>query len=151
MKHEITEQLNKIAELKTKPFCYSCYTVAPTGRCSCCGSDDLMRILPGSGCEYGYAWVIKEILSEIESVDTEKRFEDSIRSCYEEETKIGWLKVDTVAAIKELDPISWNMAKNEWLDSEVEEENLLTFDEGSNYFEPYELQNHLEKVESELN
>ena len=97
---------------------------------------DLMRLLPGFGCEYGIDWVVKEVLSEIESVDTEELFEESIRSCYSEETKIGWLSVDTVSAIKELDPVSWDMAKSEWLDAEESDENLMKFDSGATHCDP---------------
>lgn len=35
-----------------------------------------------------------EILADFDSVDTEELFEESVRSCYSENTQIGWLKVD---------------------------------------------------------
>jgi len=50
---EIQNNLEKIAYSKTIPFCYMCYIEAPTGRCTKCHSDDLMRLLPDYGCEYG--------------------------------------------------------------------------------------------------
>lgn len=50
---EIQNNLEKIAYAKTIPFCYMCYIEAPTGRCTKCHSDDLMRLLPEYGCEYG--------------------------------------------------------------------------------------------------
>ncbi len=53
MNEQLMEKLRKLAFKKTIPFCYSCYSEAPTGVCSACGSDDLMRLLPGVGCEYG--------------------------------------------------------------------------------------------------
>jgi hypothetical protein len=109
-----------------------------------------MRLLPGFGCEYGLDWVVKEVLSEIESVDTEALFEESIRSCYSEETKIGWLSVDTASVIKELDPISWDMAKNEWLDAEESDENLMTFDSGATHYDPWLLGREIDRLKSEL-
>ena len=57
-----------------------------------CGSDDLMRLLPEVGCEYGTSWVIKHILeTELEAIDLEGAFEESMRACYPEETKVGWI------------------------------------------------------------
>ncbi|GEM_PF-2720287 len=50
---DIEQNLETIAYQKTIPFCYSCYKEAPTGTCKVCCSDDLMRLLPGSGCEFG--------------------------------------------------------------------------------------------------
>lgn len=49
-----------------------------------------MRLMPGVGCEYGVDWGIQEILrQELEPVDLEEVFEQSIRECYPEETKVG--------------------------------------------------------------
>lgn len=149
-KEELYERLERLAFQKSIPFCYGCHIQASTGRCSHCGSDDLMRLLPGFGCEYGTDWIIKEILSEAPCAQMEEQFEDSIRSCYPEETEIGWLKVDTVAAIKELDPVSWDLVKNEWISSQEEDELLISFDNGSTYFFPSDLQTFLLDLESEL-
>ncbi len=44
MQNEILESLKQIALNRSQPFCYSCYKLAPTGRCETCGSDDLMLI-----------------------------------------------------------------------------------------------------------
>lgn len=62
MNNEILEQLKELALSRSIPFCYSCYKEAPTGCCKTCGSDDLMRLVPEVGCEYGTDWVIKHIL-----------------------------------------------------------------------------------------
>ena len=53
---EIQEQLSQLAMNHSRPFCYTCYRTAPTGRCVTCGSDDLMREVPGVGVEYGGQW-----------------------------------------------------------------------------------------------
>ncbi len=36
--------------------------------------------------------------------------------------------------MKDQDPISWEIAKNEWLDQEIEDESLVSFDNGSSYY-----------------
>lgn len=53
MNSEIKTELEKIAYQKSNPFCYHCYSSAPTGRCTTCLSDDLMREVKGVGVEYG--------------------------------------------------------------------------------------------------
>lgn len=135
MNTEIQKQLHELALKKSKPFCYHCYKVAPTGRCSTCSSDDLMRLLPEVGCEYGTEWIIEHILKEeLTPVDLDETFEDSIRSCYPETVQVGWMNLDAVQVMKDQDPISWEMAKNEWIDQESENESLVTFDNGSSYY-----------------
>lgn len=74
--------------------------------------------------------LIQKRLLKFESVDIEERFEDFLREVYPENTQIGWLKYDTVLAIKELDHVAWDLAKSEWLDSEESEEILVSFDNG---------------------
>ncbi|MFM6927214.1 MAG: hypothetical protein ACKOX6_02050 [Bdellovibrio sp.] len=126
MNSEIQQQLRNLALKRTIPFCYSCYQQAPTGVCKSCHSDDLMRLLPGHGCEYGLDWAIAAILrEELMPVDTEEEFEESVRSCYPEEVQVGWMSFDAVSVMKEMDPVSWGLAMSEWLDQEVEDENII--------------------------
>lgn len=135
MKTEIQTQLESVAFKRSKPFCYSCYKEAPSGRCLTCGSDDLMRLVPGVGCEWGVDWVIIHIVeSELTAVNTEETFEESVRSCYSEEIQVGWMKLDTVSVMKEMDPVSWSIARSEWESQEAEEGNLISFDNGSTYY-----------------
>lgn len=150
MKDEIIQRLETIAFKVTKPFCYSCYETAPTGRCSACGSDDLMRLMPGVGCEWGTDWVIRELVREIETVDTDELFEDFMSDCYSGTTKIGWLEYDTVSAIKELDPISWDLAKSEWLDQEESEDILMSFNHGSQFHDVSRVLEFCDEKEAEL-
>lgn len=132
---DINEALTQIAISKSIPFCYSCYTRAPSGRCTTCFSDDLMLEYPACGVEYGSAWVVRQILREhLTPANTLKAFEESVVECYPESTKIGWIEYDTVSAMKELDPVSWNLAHNEWIDAEVSDGNLVTFDDGSIHY-----------------
>ena len=132
---EITKVLAQIAFSKSIPFCYSCYTRAPSGTCATCLSDDLMLEYPNCGVEYGVEWIIREILREqLTPANTLDAFEESVAECYPETVKIGWIQYDTVSALKELDPVSWDMAHGEWRSSQVSDENLITFDNGSCHY-----------------
>jgi hypothetical protein len=144
--NDITEALTKIALTKSIPFCYSCYTRAPSGKCATCGSDDLMSELPGIGVEFGTDWLLREILiAHLTPADTLEAFERSVTECYPETVKIGWIKYDTASALKELDPISWNIAHGEWIDAEVSDANLITFDGGSNHYWVSEIEQFIEE------
>ena len=135
MKSEVQEKLNKLAFKKSIPFCYGCYKEAPSGQCLCCGSDDLMRYVPGVGCEYGTEWVVQSILeAELTPYDSEEAFEESVRQCYPEETKVGWMTFDTPTLMKSQDPISWSIARDEWEAQEADDGNILSFDNGSTYY-----------------
>lgn len=79
--------------------------------------------------------MIEHILeTELTPVDLESAFEDSVRSCYPETTKVGWLDVDTVTALKELDPISWKLAISEYADAEASDERIMSVDNGTTYY-----------------
>ena len=41
------------------------------------------------------------------------------------------MTLDTVSVIKDMNPISWNIAKSEWESIEADEEIILSFDNGS--------------------
>jgi len=145
------QRLKTIAFQKTDPFCYGCYQFAPTGRCPICGSDDLMRHLNGVGVEYGTDWVIRHLVAEsLTPVDEDAAFEESVSQLYPEEVTIGWITVDTARAIRELDPVSWDLARSEWIDAEVSDGNLLTFDHGGAYFWQSDVQHFVEEAENEL-
>lgn len=142
MNTEIHEQLKQLALKRSIPFCYGCYQEAPSGCCKICGSDDLMRLIHGNGVEYGTDWIIKSILeTELTIVNVVDAFEDSVRECYPEEITVGWMKLDAVSVMKEMDPISWNCAQSEWESQEAEEGNIISFDGGSTYYWPSELEN----------
>ena len=146
MNQEIHEQLKQLAFKRSIPFCYSCYKEAPTGCCKTCGSDDLMRLLPGVGCEYGTDWIIKHILeTELEAVDLEETFEESMRECYPEETKVGWMTFDAVTLMKENDPVGWRCALVDYESQEESEGNILSFDGGSTYYSTLSLKDFIEQ------
>jgi hypothetical protein len=142
--NELLEKLTNMAYERSKPFCYGCYKTAPTGRCESCNSDDLMRVTE-NGCEYGVDWIIKDILSEeLTPADMDQAFEESIRECYPETTKVGWMEFDTVTLMMEQDPISWKCAQSEWEDSQLADEQIITFDSGSTYYWVWEVEKMLE-------
>ena len=147
-KTEIQKRLETLAYKRTTPFCYGCYQRAPSGRCELCHSDDLMRELAGDGVEYGVDWVITALIHEnITSVNTTEAFEESIRECYPETTRIGWMEFDTMTAIKELDPTSFELAEGEWIDNEVSDERLMTFDNGGTYYSVNDIEAYLNENE----
>lgn len=143
---DFAKALTQIAISKSIPFCYACYTRAPSGRCATCHSDDLMYELPGIAVEYGTEWLVREILREhLTPANTLEAFEQSVAECYPETVKIAWIEYDVIRALKELDPVSWNMAHGEWLDSEVSEGNLVTFDSGSSHYWVSEVERFIEE------
>lgn len=149
MESEIYKQLEALAFKRTIPFCYGCYIEAPSGCCHNCGSDDLMRLMPGIGCEYGVDWVIREILSEeLEPVDIEEAFEQSIRDCYPKETKVGWMTFDTVTLMKENDPVGWRCALVDYESQEEADGNIVSFDGGATYYDARSVENLTEQNES---
>ncbi len=94
-----------------------------------------MRHLDGVGVEWGNDWVIKHILlEELTPVDTEEAFEESVRQCYPEEVTVGWVTVDTVEVLKSQDPTSWRIARDEYIDSLVDNEDIISFDNGNSYY-----------------
>ena len=96
-------------------------------------------------------WVIRHLLEEnISAVDLDEAFEESIQSCYPETVQVGWLNLDTVTALKECDPASWDLAKSEWIDAEEQDGNIVTFDSGSSYFSMNDIANYLDQKESEI-
>ncbi len=48
--------------------------------------------------------------------------------------------MNTLWAIQQLDPTAWDMAKQEWVDSEEQEERIMTFDNGSTYYKVEDLE-----------
>jgi hypothetical protein len=151
MNSEIKERLTALAFKRSKPFCYSCYRIAPTGTCSRCHSDDLMRHLDGVGVEYGTEWVIEHILKqELAGVDITDSFEDMIRDCYGETTKVGWIDADTVDLLKHQYPCDYEMAKSEYLDSLADDDQVVSFDNGSTYYWVHEIESLLDEELEEV-
>ena len=91
--------------------------------------------LPDLGAEYRSDWLLREILREhLTPADTLEAFEQSVAVCFQDIVTIDWIEQDTVSVLKELDPVSWNIAHSEWIDAEVDDDSLITFDNGSTYY-----------------
>lgn len=103
-----------------------------------------MRFIDGVGCEYGTDWVVKHILeTELTPVDLEEAFEQSVRECYSETTKVGWCEFDTVTLLKEQDPISWRCALSDYESQEADEGSVVSFNGGVTYFNVCEIRDLL--------
>lgn len=149
-KQEIETKLKEIAFNRSTAFCYRCYIKAPTGTCSRCHSDDLMRLSEEhDGPEYGTSWIVEAILrKELTPVNTEEAFEEFIRQCYPEETTVGWMTFDTATLMKEMDPVGWRCALSDWKSEEESNENIMSFDGGSTFYSRFDLESFLEQAAS---
>jgi len=147
MKSQILEKLEQLAYKRSNPFCLSCYRVAKSGRCNSCGSDDLAREVPSVGCDWGSSWIIEHILKEeLNPVGTDEAFEDFVRGCYPETTQVLWGNFDSVQLMKDHDPISWKLARDEWESQEEEEGNIISLDNGSTYYWTHDVEHLLEAL-----
>lgn len=148
---DIQSRLRALAFAKTKPFCYHCYTEAPTGRCARCHSDDLMRLLPGVGPEWGIDWVIRELIdsADLTPVDVEERLAETVRDVYGETVKVGWLTLDTVDVLKEHES-DWRMAVNEEECCLLNNDEAVTFDNGSTLYWTHDVESWLDDEELAL-
>lgn len=147
---DLKPRLEKLAYRKSRPFCYSCYIDVTGSHCSKCGSDDNMRKLDSVGVEYGIAWIVRHIIeAELAPVDTKSEFEQSIADCYPETTTVGWLELDTITILQTQDPVSWDMAEGEWIDQQVEDGELVSFDNGTSYYRVYDIEAYLDEAEKE--
>ena len=145
-KETITKQLEALAFQVSKPFCYLCYREVKTSHCPKCGTDEFMRFMEGIGVEYGTDWVIEEILKEhLKPVNQQEAFEDMIEGCYPTETKVGWLELSTADILKTMDEVAWDIAKDEYISSLEEDEEVMSFDNGSTYFQTSDIENLIEE------
>ena len=142
----IYNQLTALAFQVSKPFCYLCYREVKTSHCPKCGTDEFMRILEGVGVEYGTEWVIEDILREqLEPVNKEKVFEDMMEECYPIDTKVAWLEINTIDTLKTMYPLDWKMACDDYIYNLEQDEELMSFDNGSTYYWAYDIENLIEE------
>ena len=145
---EIMKRLEKLAYQKSYPFCYSCYKRAPSGVCEICGGDDCMRELAGEGVEFGSLWIIESLVrNNLTAINVDEEFEASVRGCYDETVKVLWMELDAVTVAKESDPISWRIARDEWIDNELNDELLIEID--SKYYRTSDVEEYLDGELSE--
>lgn len=102
--------LTEIALSNSIPFRYSCNICAPSGICTICGREYLMSELPRVAVEYSTDCLLREVMREyLTSANTLDNFEESVAECYPETVNIVWIEYDTVSALQELDPVSWEI------------------------------------------
>lgn len=148
LSHELQARLKKLAYKRSVPFCYGCYQEARGGRCFRCGSDDLMLMRPGSGVEFGCEWIVKELIDEsLTPVPVDDAFEESLTGCWPETVTVAWLQLDTLTVAKEMDPVSWDIARSEWLSFEESEGHVTTFDGGSTYYHTHDVERFIDDAE----
>lgn len=126
----IRKKLARVAKNLSSPFCYHCYQDAPDGRCSKCGSDDLMRELPGVAVEWGYMWIIEHIIKfELDAL-TEKRkkemFDECIESVYGETVNVAGMEIGTIEIYKNMRSYDYDINMTNYF---TEMENVVEVDE----------------------
>ena len=100
-----------------------------------------MTLHRGHGLDWGLESAIREIISnELTPVDIDEVFEECISEVYPETTVVGFLTVDTASAMKELDPVAWDISKSEHIDSLESDDQVVSFDNGCTYFWTHDLE-----------
>ena len=67
-----------------------------------------------------------------------------MRSCYEEKVQIGWMTLDAVSVMKEMDPISWRCALSDWETQELDAGSFYSPDNGSTIYEMRDIEKFIE-------
>ncbi|MBX9724302.1 MAG: hypothetical protein K2X81_23035 [Candidatus Obscuribacterales bacterium] len=135
---EIKDKLREQAHEMSRPFCYMDYITVPLDEddnavCPKCGTDDLMRELEGVGVEYGYDWIMEHIVKEEgTAIDADEMYDDLLDEC-NEPFKLGDLEYSPSQVLKNVDPTAYEMGKHEYLDSLVEDGQLVCL--GDTYYQ----------------
>lgn len=153
-KQMIQERLRELAVKESKPFCYACYTYGVKTetevRCPRCFSDDLMRITADDGPEYGFDWIIEDLVRKnceaLSDEDMEERFMGLISEIYGNVSICGY-NWDAAEALKRLDPVAFDQELSAFIDNE-HNETLMTFDHGSTYYDLSEIERLLDQKET---
>ena len=132
MSPKLEAAFEELAYERTDRFCYACYKVVEADYCPGCHTDDFMRHLDGIGVEYGISWVIEHLIEdEGEQVDEEEEFAQMLDDCHEPIEVFG-SEYDPSHIWKELDPIAFEMAASEYMDSQVQDGLLIELN--GNYY-----------------
>ena len=68
-----------------------------------------------------------------------------IEECYGETIQVGFMNLLTTTVMKEQDPICWDIAISEYIDGLVEDEQLITFDNGSSYYWVHDIETYIDQ------
>lgn len=92
-----------------------------------------MRHMEGVGVEYGTEWVIEEIVDQkLKPINTYEVYEQYLEECYGEEVTIGFIRYNIALAIKNLDPVAYDIGKDEYLEYLLEMESIIEI--SGNYY-----------------
>ena len=87
------------------------------------------------------------IETNLEPTDVETAFQEFVSECYPESVKVLWMDLDPVTVVKLVDPISWDLAKSEHIDSLMEDGLVVTFDNGCTHFNTHDIETFLDESE----
>ena len=73
-----------------------------------------------------------------------------IEDSYGETVTIGFMTLSTITVMKDQDPVCWNIALDEYIDGLVQDEQLVTFDNGSTYYWINDVENYIKQEEAEI-
>ena len=73
-----------------------------------------------------------------------------IDNCYGEQVQVGFLNLSTSQVMKDQDPIAWDIAKSEYIDGLVQDEELISFDNSGSHYWKHDIENYIEEVELEM-
>ena len=77
--------------------------------------------------------------------DQEESFDEYLESAYDQECSVAWLKVNTLRILKELCECDYRIALNDWISSEEEDGEIVSFDNGSRYHKVSDINNYIDE------
>ena len=60
------------------------------------------------------------------------------------EVQVGWITLNPVEVMKTQDPIAWDLAESEYTDSLEQDEQIISFDNGSSYYWTHDIEQFVE-------
>ncbi len=81
-------------------------------------------------------WLVIEAIlgTELEPINIDEAFEESVRECHSQTVSVLWMNLDAVQIAQKMDPVWWSIAKSEWLDQEVDAEQVVAVHGVTDYF-----------------
>ena len=136
------EEIKEIAIQKSQPYCYQCSIIVNQKYCPSCNTDDLMRVVPGVGNEYGIEWVIEHLINtNLEPVDIDKEFHELLEELYQSPPKLCGAYVGQSQAdiLKDYDPAQYRQMLLDEIDGREKDGVIFTIDNGDTYFSTTDL------------
>ncbi len=130
----LKKNLSHYAFAHSDAFCYGCYKIVKPNHaghfvCPTCSSDDLMRHLHGVGVEYGIEWVMATLIkANCKAVDVDEFYHAWLSEIYFDDVTICGIKFDQATALKDLDPIAYELGQSDMIHSYLDDETWLEVD-----------------------